>query len=287
MKLLRLLCAVLLCVIAAAPQTREEQEKRIAALPPDEGAFERFRLWIAGQPLSLRGSAGISTQRHADIFDKYRAYLKEGGFTDAEIAAQLALIDKQSDRLEAERWNRYYTAEHPAFNTKPNAFLVEMAKDLKPGEALDVAMGQGRNTIWLAQQGWNVTGFDPADKAIAMANDTAARLDLKIHTAITTSEAFDFGQNRWDLILLSYAGGGQLVDRIQKALKPGGILIVEAFHEDALKVFHIGGSLFATGELPHLFQGLRTLHYEEPIAQPDFAPRPVRIVRFCAQKPAA
>lgn len=254
-------------------QTREEQ------------AFERFRVWISGQSIEVRGSAGISTQRDSELLRKYREFLKEARFSDAEIEAQIDVILKQSDRLEAERWNRYFTAEHPAFNTKPNAFLVEMVKGRTPGRALDVAMGQGRNAIWLAQQGWDVTGFDPADKAVAIANENAAQLQLKLHTEITTSEAFDFGENRWDLILLSYAGGGQLVDRIERALKPGGIVIVEAFHEDALKTLRIGGSLFRTGELPHIFQGLRSLYYEEPIAMPDFASRPVRIVRFCAQKP--
>ena len=40
------------------------------------------------------------------------------------------------------------------------------------------------------------------------------------------------------------------------------------------------------GELPHAFQGLRVLRYEEPIAKPDFAPKPARVVRFAAEKPA-
>ena len=42
---------------------------------------------------------------------------------------------------------------------------------------------------------------------------------------------------------------------------------------------------FKTGELPYMFPGLRTVHYEEPIAMPDFAPKPARVVRFCALKP--
>ena len=109
---------------------------------------------------------------------------------------------------------------------------------------------------------------------------------MKITTEVKSIEAFDFGTDRWDLILLSYAGGGELVRQVQSALKPGGIVVVEAFHEDALRKFKIGGSLFSTGELPHLFQELRTLRYEEPIAQPDFAPAPVRVVRYCAEKPA-
>ena len=72
---------------------------------------------------------------------------------------------------------------------------------------------------------------------------------------------------------------------MEKALKPGGILIVEAFHTDAARDFKIGGSLCGTGELPHLFQGLRTVHYEEPIALPDFGQVRMRIVRFAAENP--
>jgi len=284
--LARLTCVALLGFSVAAAQTRELEEKRIAALPADQQAFERFGVWIAGLPVSRRGSAGISDQLgQPELLSRYRAYLKEAGFAEAEIAAQIEQIQKHGERLEAERWNRYFKAEKPAFNTHPNAFLVEMVKGRTPGRALDVAMGQGRNSVWLAQQGWDVTGFDIADQAVAIAKEEAARLGVKIHAAVQSTEEFEFGENRWDLILLSYAGGGQLVNQVQRALKPGGILVVEAFHDDALKTLKIGGSLFRTGELPHLFQELRSVHYEEPIDRPDFAPRPVRVVRFCAQKP--
>ena len=280
-----LTCAVLLSLPGTA-QTREDAEKRIAALPADQQAFERFRIWIAGQPVSVRGSAGISDQQaNSELLTKYRAFLREGGFSDAEIASQIELIQKRGERLEGERWNRYYKAEKPAFNTEPNAFLVAMVTGRTPGRALDVAMGQGRNTVWLAQQGWDVTGFDIANEAVEIAEQHATSVGVKIHTEIKSSDEFDFGENRWDLILLSYAGGAQLVNQVQRALKPGGILVVEAFHDDALKTMKIGGSLFRTGELPHIFQGLRTVHYEEPVDKPDFAPRPVRVVRFCAQKP--
>ena len=145
-------------------------------------------------------------------------------------------------------------------------------------------MGQGRNAIWLAQQGWDVTGFDPADEAIAQARANAQRLGVTIHTEITTMEQFDFGENKWDLIVLSYAGCSEIADEVAKALKPGGILVEEAFHTDALKTMKIGGSLCKPGELPNAFHELRVLHYEEPIAKPDFAPGPARVVRFAAEK---
>jgi len=256
------------------------------ALPVDQQAYERFRAWVSGQPLTVRGAGGFSEQQgNPALLKMYRAYLKAHGFNDADIDSQIELLHRRTQELDAEHWNAYFAAEHPAFNTNPNAFLVEMVKGRRPGRALDVAMGQGRNSLWLAQAGWDVTGFDIADQAIASANEQAAKLGVKIHTQVTTIEAFDYGENRWDLILLSYAGAGPAADRVERALKPGGILIVEAFHEDALKSLHIGGSLFRTGELPARFPGLRTVRYEEPIAMPDFAQKPVRVVRFCAQKP--
>ncbi len=270
-------------LLAATLATLPAQTPSLSA---GQQAYERFRSWVSAQPLTVRGSGGFSEQQNDPALLKmYRAYLRENGFRDADIDSQIELLHARTQQLDAEHWNKYFAAERPGFNTQPNAFLVEMVKRRQPGKALDVAMGQGRNSLWLAQMGWDVTGFDIADQAMAAANGQAAKLGVKIHTEVNTIDAFDYGENRWDLILLSYAGAGPGASRIERALKPGGILVVEAFHEDALKSMRIGGSLFKTGELPHMFPGLRTVHYEEPIAKPDFAPKPARVVRFCAMKP--
>jgi 2-polyprenyl-3-methyl-5-hydroxy-6-metoxy-1,4-benzoquinol methylase len=148
----------------------------------------------------------------------------------------MELLHRRAQQLDAEHWNRYFAAEKPGFNTHPNAFLIDMVKGRRPGKALDVAMGQGRNSLWLAQQGRDVTGFDIADQAMATANEQAAKLGVKIHTEVNTIGAFDYGENRWDLMLLSYAGAGPAPDRIERALKPGGFLVVEGFHEDASQI---------------------------------------------------
>jgi methylase of polypeptide subunit release factors len=49
----------------------------------------------------------------------------------------------------------------------------------------------------LARQGWTVTGFDPADRAVALARENAAKLGVKLTTSVQGSEEFDFGENRW------------------------------------------------------------------------------------------
>ncbi len=277
----RLYSALLFCLacasITAQPRdTVQENEKRIAALPPPAQAYERYRFWSTQLPPGQLGQ---------DL-DRYRIYLKQQGFSDAGVRTQIDLIRQQGERAEVERWNRILTSEKPPFNTQPNEFLMQMAKDRKPGTALDVGMGQGRNAIWLAQQGWEVTGFDPAERAVALARQTAAKLGVRLHAEIAGMENFDFGERRWDLILLSYVGAREAPGRVQRALKPGGVLVVEAFHRDAAKGRSIGGAVvFDTGELPMLFPELRVVRYEEPVAQADFGRQRVRVVRYCAERP--
>ena len=285
-----LLAASSLCVAQNTPSnapSRDELEKRIASFPADQQALERFRFWAAGLPDSERpGPARGSRAPQDALFAKFDAWLRSVGFSAPEAERQVALVKKRGSAGDAEFWNSYLVNNRATWlNSSPNAFLVEMLKGRHPGRALDVAMGEGRNTIWLAQQGWDAFGFDPADQAIASARKNAQQLRLTIHTEITTMEEFDFGENQWDLILLSYAGCSEIAAKVEKALKPGGILVVEAFHTDALKTLRIGGSLCKPAELPNAFQGLRVLHYDEPIAKPDFAPTPARIVRFAAEKP--
>ncbi len=270
-------CFLLVLAFATQAQTADEVEKRTANLPSAERAYERFRFWRTQLP--------PDQQRAQDNEDRYRAYLKQRGFADAEIDSQFKLIDEQGQRAEVARWNRILTAETPAFNTKPNEFLVQTAKGRKPGTALDVGMGQGRNTIWLAQQGWDTTGFDPAEKAVALAQENAAKLGVHIHTEIKGSEEFDFGERRWDLILASYVSLRGEEAKLMRALKPGGVLIVEGFHRDATKGNSIGGGVvFDTGELVKLFAGLRVVRYEEPVATPDVSSGTMRVVRYCGER---
>jgi len=257
------------------PAPSADLQQRLAALPPDVQVYERFRYWAGFQPAEVQQQA----LRH------YDAYLTTLGVPPDERARQLKTIDVAGRRLEVDRWNRILTAEKPAFNTQPNAFLVEMIKGRTPGAALDVGMGQGRNAIYLAQQGWTVTGFDPADKAVAQANATAARLGLELTTVIRGSEDFDFGQNRWDLIVLSYVTVRDVADRVVASLKPGGIVVIEGFHRDITKQRPVGGGVvFDSNELLRLFSKLRVLRYEDADATSDFGGAGSRAVRLCAMK---
>ena len=272
-----LFCCCFSWPIPAWPQQAVDLEKRLAALPPAERTYERFRFWSTQLPEDQRGP---------DLLGKYRAHLVDRGFSPAEAGAQIKTIQEQGERAEVQRWNRILTSDNPRFNTKPNDFLVQMAQGRKPGAALDVGMGQGRNAIWLAQQGWQVTGFDPAEKAVALAETNAAGAGVKLKTVVKSSAEFEFGEGSWDLILLSYVGPRGFTEKLERALRPGGVLIIEGNHLDATKGRSIGGGVvFDTGELPRLFPSLRVVRYEEPLARSDFGLEVVRLARYCGERP--
>ena len=245
----------------------------------DQKVYEEYRSWIYRQP--------VNVQRGPDVEARYREYLRGTGVDEKTIEARLQVIRTQSNRLEVERWNQILTAKKPTFNTAPNAFLVEMVKGRKAGKALDVGMGQGRNAIWLAQQGWDTTGFDPAERAVEAAQASAKQLGVTLHTQVVGEETFDFGEKQWDLVVLSYVGAREVAERVVRSLKPGGIVVLEAFHRDATKGRSIGGAVvFDSGELPALFRELRMARYQEPLSVADFGREQVRVVQLCAEKPA-
>ncbi len=245
----------------------------------EQQVYERFRAWVNMQPVDVQGSP--------EVLQKYRGYLGTQGANDKDIDSQIQIIETQSQRLEIERWNTILTSDQPRFNIKPNAFLVEMVRGRQPGKALDVGMGQGRNAIWLAQAGWDVTGFDPAERAVALARQNAQKVGVRLTAEVKGMEDFNFGEGRWDLIVLSYVGARELNDIVPRSLRPGGILVLEAFHRDATKDGPIGGAVvFDPGELPSLFKTLRVVRYQEPLQIADFGLERARVVQFCAEKPA-
>jgi 2-polyprenyl-3-methyl-5-hydroxy-6-metoxy-1,4-benzoquinol methylase len=190
------------------------------------------------------------------------------------------------ERAEIERWNEILTAATPTFNTAPNTFLVAATNGVKPGRSLDVGMGQGRNTIYLAQQGWDSNGFDPAERAVAAAKEQAARLKVKITTQVARAEEFDWGESRWDLIVLSYVGAREFASNVIKSLRPGGMVVIEGFHRDATKTRSIGGAVvFDTNELLQIFPGLRVVQYQDTTGVADFGLFDTRVVRLAAVKP--
>ena len=198
------------------------------------------------------------------------------------------LVDQRApggEAAEASFWNEVFTVLG-GFNPQPNAWLVEVASKLKPGRALDVAMGQGRNAVWLARQGWDVTGYDIAADGLRIARETAAAGKLRINTVLSSTEKFDFGKEQWDLVAIIYGGGREdEITRAAKGLKRGGHLVVEGFLAGSAPSTP-GGVTFDRKFFDDKCRdaGLEVVRYEEPSeARTDYGGgRPVRLL---ARKP--
>jgi SAM-dependent methyltransferase len=256
------------------------QESSGAPTPEQLKTYEAFRSWITQQPPDLQKASDD------EVFRRYAADLKARGSSEKDASATIEVIKKLGDRAEIERWNRILTSPKAQFNRAPNAFLAEMIKGVTPGRSLDVGMGQGRNTIYLAQQGWDSVGVDPADRAVAAARQQAAAVGVKITTEVAREEDFEWGTAKWDLIVLSYVSARPVADKAIRSLRPGGMVVVEAFHRDATTGGPIGGGVvFDTNELLQLFKELRVIRYEDATAVSDFGLTETRVVRLAAIKP--
>ena len=114
------------------------------------------------------------------VLQRYRERLHTEGVSSGEIERRENLIRTSRNQLEDDFWNRFFTEGKANYNTAPNAFLMEVVEGRKAGAALDYGMGEGRNALYLAKLGWQVSGFDPATQAVALAQKRAKELDLKL-----------------------------------------------------------------------------------------------------------
>ena len=183
-----------------------------------------------------------------------------------------------------EEWDDAYRLG-AGFRHEPNELLVAATQGHEPGGlALDIAMGQGRNALYLASQGWRVTGVDISAEGIRQAKAEAEKRHLDIEAVEADTAHYDYGVEKWDLVALIYAGAdlGD-IERIKQAVKPGGRVVIEVFHKDGTAGTRSGG--FATGELAQLFAGWGILRDEVTEDVADWGgPRKVKLVRFVAVK---
>ncbi|MGH9512175.1 MAG: class I SAM-dependent methyltransferase [Terriglobales bacterium] len=210
------------------------------------------------------------------IFEKYAAKLKQDGITESEIGRRIKLLRTEHNTLEADYWSRYYLDPDSNFNHAPNAFLQEVMKGRQPGVALDYGMGQGRNAIYLASLGWDVWGFDPAEGGITIAQKRAKELGLTLHTSAVRDSDYNFGKQRFDLVLFSWTMPTVPVERVVESLKAGGIVVMECGPEFNDR----------RNAMLHLFDLLEIVHYEVVRDKADFnGRRETDVIRLVARKP--
>ncbi len=254
--ILRILCCVLSLIPVCLSQINGAE------------AYQRFLEW--------KKDPQVAALRWEDAIQRYKGILKSQGASSDEIEKTINVINA---RDEAVLYDQIYSK--PArFQISPNRLLMEAVKGRTPGKALDVGMGQGRNAIFLAKQGWKVTGFDVSETGLTEAKRLAAVAGVQIDMVHTSDEEFDFGTSQWDLIAILYPIEKRSVHRVAAALKMGGIVVVECAHKEA------GNSPFEydSNELLQIFQGFRILKYEDLPGIHDWNRKELRMVRLVAQK---
>lgn len=148
-------------------------------------------------------------------------------------------------------------------------------------------MGNGRNALWLAERGWKVTGVVIAE-AGALACWQAAQEKGLSNLAVVLQDArhFDFGVERWDLVALLYVPVEDSAAAIVKGLKPGGLVVLEAFHADGAGARPTGDNvLFELEQVKKAFAGLRVVKAEAPVDVAEWGGERRKLVRFVAEKP--
>ena len=189
-------------------------------------------------------------------------------------------------------WNGIITGETVYFNKDANRFLQQVTAGLEPGLALDIGMGEGRNSLFLAEQGWQVTGIDIADEAVAQANRKAKEKGLQLNAVVESVDTYDYGVDKWDLVIGMYLHNHitRNTEKIIASVKPGGLLLIEGFHwdfsADRVNVERGGGRFgYKSNELTEVFGKLRILYYEDVTDKPDWVSQEGKpIVRFLARK---
>jgi SAM-dependent methyltransferase len=161
-------------------------------------------------------------------------------------------------------WNQRYAEER--WTEEPSSWLTRNTDLLlQSGRALDIAGGTGRNALWLAARGWQVTVVDVSDVALKLAADRAEELDLRLITTLGDLSTDRLPDGPWDLVIVFHYLDRELLPRIASVLRPGGVLIgalatstnLERNDRPPLPY------LLDDGELPSLLGGLKMLEYEE------------------------
>ena len=127
-----------------------------------------------------------------------------------------------------EMWNKRFSTPDYVFGEEPNAFLVAQAALLGQGRALALADGEGRNSVWLAQQGLSVDAFDFSAPAVDKAKALAAKHQVQVNFSCSDWQSFDW--------------------QAKHCLKPGGTVVIQGYGLNQLS-YNTGGP----GKIDHLY----------------------------------
>ncbi|MDO9554180.1 class I SAM-dependent methyltransferase [Rhodonellum sp.] len=163
-------------------------------------------------------------------------------------------------------WNEKFKNQPNLYGDAPNLYFKEKLEETLPGKIMLPGEGEGRNAIYAASKGWKVTAFDQSAIGKTRAVQRAESLGLQIDFQICDANDFPTTPNEFDMLALIYFHlppplSVSIYQKLLKALKPGGTLVIEGFGKDQLN-YPSGGPkdiemLYAMNELKGVFPGVK------------------------------
>lgn len=198
--------------------------------------------------------------------------------TFAGVMAQMTLDGIR--RFYNTRYREGLRAEFQLKEASP--LLVESIRGRKPGAALDLGLGEGRNSLFMAAEQWRVTGVDLSGVGVENARKAAVARGLTLNLVESDLDLYDLGETRWDLITSFYMqdwhynSKTDTFARIARSMRPGGLFVLEGFGPPRLR----------QEAIEKAFSGWRILRSETIEAEPEWGRgRKREIIRFVAEKP--
>ena len=265
------------CVVAISCGLELAQDQSAS----DVLIWEEYVKWVeALRPLP----AG----QHANPAEVYITALKERGISAEEAKRRwdrVSAIRRGSPDRERFYWD--HTFKLGGGPSDPLRVLQEAIRNVPSGRALDPGMGRGRNAIWLASLGWNVTGYDISADALDVAQAYAKQAGVKVQTILSSHDKFDFGENQWDLIVCSYnfmdIADPKWPGVFWRALKPKGVVVWQTFLGVGASQAEIGASKLLEPWVR--FHLIRFEDLDAGVVDDDWAPsRSNRTIRIVVRK---
>ncbi len=164
-------------------------------------------------------------------------------------------------------WDKLYSSRNYIFGKEPARFIEEHIDLLPPGRGLDLAMGEGRNAVYLAKKGFQVDGVDISEVALKKAKRLARENRVSIHTLSADLASYLINPESYTVILNIDYLQRNLIPQIKRGLRKKGVVVFENLTEDQLK--NAGGknlrrdALLRKGELREFFKDFEILVYRE------------------------
>ena len=172
-------------------------------------------------------------------------------------------------KTDKKRWDKRFGRKKFALGKEPNPFLRKHIRLLSGGRALDIATGEGRNAVFLAQHGFEVDAVDISGKGLKKARELALEKGVKVNVFLVDLDHYQIEKERYDLIANFYFLKRRLIPEVRKGLKKGGKVIFETYLLEH-RTLATGGPKQAKyflkpNELLRFFKDFRILFYREGI----------------------